>query len=1007
MMKRSILLLLSLSCTCLQASVSSDAVGATARRSVVSPQPASAPFGKATFAGNNKYFLGASTPTANNKEALACAKLARANGVWTVPFTALAGQASVNGAAVAVSPLQGQQITNMALLGTDQTTNGRLPVVTDAAAQKVYLVAQPLDGSDLRSSGVLKDSANADVSSIVGVAATAEEDVTLNGIFAAVAPNAGTWDGGVNNRGVVLLSVDADPANGLTPTNARAVNLNVTALLANLNGTQPVAFKSAGGINNAVLGNGVDVVWDQKLQRFYMGFNSITRNANNLIGGVVSVVVGKYNAAGNNVEYLPLFNPTVDPATFFTNNTPNGIIGFRYDAVGTKPAVASAYKVRVMHTSTGRSYLIVNGGVIDDAAEINMAKPLVYALPLLDGPGQLAQVDAADPKHEFEAVTGPNMKKSDAVDAVVGASADALCHDLTNNDHQVTINDMQVVGDTVYVSVAGTRDATNKEEQGIFASSAIFDQYGVIRAWTPWQRVMGSIEAVPLFAFDEKGSNYWFTDFSSLFMKVTRWDAGATNIHTDAAHLLSTVLQPAFADNLQGGVYGLFNFDDQTLGFKKYDPATDYPQFSMMVATGYNRVAMIQTGAVDADGIFQQTKSFDATVAAATQNVFVFDETKLPDLGSITTAEVARVAPSTADGWDKGWFFVGGERGVAALRYSVAGSDAGSGWANGNGEGLAQLKGAVAGDYPGGANFAFKQIAFYADQVTPLNITNVRKIVSDGKYLYILTNNALSRLTMTADTMFNGYLADDNDYQIPLDISIDDQVVSKAGSDAEAFTLVHDQDEFFDMMLVQKTATVAVLVIATSKGLVKITVTNAGLRTQIRTVLVYSTQADFATQSLGPVLHLDFVSQLRGGQRDDDGNAQGNLYALAMDVNGQALNTYRFDVNGANVHYFTESYQVGSTPTDYFYQIGSLAKLAPYEFSGLLDFVTYTRHVGDLATYFVDNMPVVPSTDMFLQTDPIKLNTDLSYWPHMGTKVFDTASGAVYVPGQYGVRVNE
>jgi hypothetical protein len=244
-----------------------------------------------------------------------------------------------------------------------------------------------------------------------------------------------------------------------------------------------------------------------------------------------------------------------------------------------------------------------------------------------------------------------------------------------------------------------------------------------------------------------------------------------------------------------------------------------------------------------------------------------------------------------------------------------------------------------------------------------------------------------------------------------LDISENKRDVNNNANTAVAFALLPNQDEFFDMMLVQKLVGVTVFVLATSKGLVEVSITDGtDALNSINTVLVNSTSADPLAPSLGPVLRLDFVSQLRGGRLDDANNAaQGNLYALAIDKLGQALNTYRFDVNGTNVNYFIEPYGTGVplVPTDYFYQIGSIANLAPHEFSGLLDFVNYTRHFGDLATYFVDNMPMVPSTDKFLQTAPIALNADLRYWPHLGTKVLDTASGAVYVPGQFGVRVNE
>jgi hypothetical protein len=462
-------------------------------------------------------------------------------------------------------------------------------------------------------------------------------------------------------------------------------------------------------------------------------------------------------------------------------------------------------------------------------------------------------------------------------------------------------------------------------------------------------------------------------------------------------------------------VYGLFNFDDETPGFQA-PTAAGYPSFSMMVATGYNRVAMIQTGAADSTGVFQQTTTYYTTpqVAPAAQNVFIFggisQPNSLPDLGAITAAEVARVAPDVDPAASAGWLFVGGERGVAVLRYTALGGYQGTGWANDVGQGLAGLVGVNPDDYPGGSNYAWVALTPPAvpAPANPVSFTNIRKMVSDGTYLYVLTRNTLYRILMNAPDFVAGQLSAAN-FAVPLDIRTADRPVKKARSNPIAFTLFHDQDEFFDMMLVQKAGGVTVLVIATSKGLVEATITDlTGVANPIKTVLVNSTNAvDPATPSLGPVLRLDFVSALRGGQLDDNGLAQGNLYALGIDANGLGLNTYRFDANGATVNYFIEPYGGPATPSDYFYQIGSIANLAPHEFSGLLDFVTYTRHVGDLPTYFVDNMPVLPPTASFLQTAPINLGADLTHGLHLGIKTMDTASGAVYVPGEFGVRVNE
>jgi len=79
-------------------------------------------------------------------------------------------------------------------------------------------------------------------------------------------------------------------------------------------------------------------------------------------------------------------------------------------------------------------------------------------------------------------------------------------------------------------------------------------------------------------------------------------------------------IDAAFVDI--GGVYGLFNFDAGTQGFKEFkvnepEPASTatedefakafakrHHQFSMMVATGQGRIALIQAGQFDEDDLF-------------------------------------------------------------------------------------------------------------------------------------------------------------------------------------------------------------------------------------------------------------------------------------------------------------------------------------------------------------------------------------------------------------------
>lgn len=348
-------------------------------------------------------------------------------------------------------------------------------------------------------------------------------------------------------------------------------------------------------------------------------------------------------------------------------------------------------------------------------------------------------------------------------------------------DTSALVQDVQVVGDTVYVALGNARDASHTGESGVFASTAIFHSNGFIRAWTPWRRVMGHADPVAGVALDPTSSRYWYTttkDVSSIAdaslpetdsldtLRVTAWGRGHVAAATGAGDAaattdarLSTVLEKVFGDI--GGVYGLYSFGPETQGFKErkvsdIDVANRHEQFSMAVATGNGRVALIKTGKFDpAAGVFKSTTAFNTT--GNDRNVFVFDESTknyggkgLSNLGIITCAEVSRlpldvVADPVNPQNRNGFLFVGGTEGVAVLTRWFNGK----GWDTSVNGGLADLlPGSQRDDFPAGDGWRWMQI-LTKDGTNPFK--DVRKLVSDGsRYLYVMTAKEIWRLDMMA-----------------------------------------------------------------------------------------------------------------------------------------------------------------------------------------------------------------------------------------------------------------
>ncbi|MBL0338292.1 MAG: hypothetical protein IPP67_03710 [Rhodospirillaceae bacterium] len=169
----------------------------------------------------------------------------------------------------------------------------------------------------------------------------------------------------------------------------------------------------------------------------------------------------------------------------------------------------------------------------------------------------------------------------------------------------------------------------------------------------------------------------------------------------------------------------------------------------------------------------------------------------------------------------------------------------------------------------------------------------------------------------------------------------------------------------------------------------------------------------------------EFYSSSRGNRLVQDVNqpdqskkvavftAEGNLYTFALDQNQEFLARYRFNVSAGDITSIAEPYvDANNTPTDYFFKVGSFDEpISDAEFMGLLDYYARTKHFG--GDNFVNAVPVRPASSSFIKNpithkfEEIDFDLSLSLPLQQARLVQDTASGAVYVPGEFGVRVNE
>lgn len=557
-------------------------------------------------------------------------------------------------------------------------------------------------------------------------------------IFAAVKPNDSDMFGDPNSGVAViklthvkdeetecvttsLMQIDAEPGDPPMPGITRASALDVTS--------DSIAI----GSDVASIANVIDMHYSDQLNRLYIALQ--VQGGAGAADGARGVVVGRL------VNEKLHFSP-IAPDAVFTGQ--DKIVG----GTGADTQV-SIHKVRTMRTTTGLDYLITVGQVGAPAD----TQRSVFAMPLVnmrlddtlveDQQGTLAniqldpvdffteQIDADCPtspqRFRGRAFTTP-AEMPDEVFTNMDVAAVVGINDLPNGD----ITDINVANDVVFVSVA---DTINNEKPGIFASRALFDETGSIAAWTPWQRVAGTIDPVYGFSYLSRlGSFAWLTGATAMTVmnvKESQWGLGSANGIASLVDVLSAALSLD-----EGGIQGFFDFPITTPGL--FD-------ISLYIATGLNKVVLIESAQENADGVLcpnagnfsADMKTFtdgEITINFPSGNTRVIDISggALNDIGAIIAAAIG-----TDDMTDQGYLFVGGTCGLAVLAQPD-----GSGWST-----LTALSANFDGLVGG---MRFLELGDY---------TFVRKLIFDEGFLYVLTDTQLDRIDVAASNFMTGDLS--------------------------------------------------------------------------------------------------------------------------------------------------------------------------------------------------------------------------------------------------------
>lgn len=411
-----------------------------------------------------------------------------------------------------------------------------------------------------------------------------------------------------------------------------------------------------------------------------------------------SVVVGQVADDG-----AITLNAIAPDSAFMVGDVNNRIIG----ALDTIAHTLTIHKVRVMHTSTGPSYLIVIGG--DNA--FGSTNNTVYALPLVDRSdpadpvqGTIADKNSALVNFKFVTPAVLNAQLPAASEPAVRVGTGPL--DLLPS---TLISDIDVVGDTVFVSINHSPSIGN--DGGILYSQAMFDENGKILRWTPWtmkafppfttanSAVFSS--SVKFFSLDAVVSKLWVIDGSGINVLQNSW----ISTYQDPTSLLDRL-----NTILMGAAISVLDLDQSTRGF--LSNSSRYALFSGGRNVIFARVSQSTGSTVNSAQTI--TSNF-----AVPQNFLV---TSLPsDSCQVTVLEYARQLAGTP----RNYFFAGTRSGLYVFSDS------------GNGFDVATMGALNAPPFSNGSW-----------QLAPNIPGPVADIKTTGNALYVLTTNATAGSTL-------------------------------------------------------------------------------------------------------------------------------------------------------------------------------------------------------------------------------------------------------------------
>ena len=510
---------------------------------------------------------------------------------------------------------------------------------------------------------------------------------------------------------------DTEPSESDKDSDKKEVPKKTVLDIVQLNSTAPLnitsdVVKIVGDLASIQV---LDMYWDSVLECLFIALH--VQSGVNVSDGAKALVLGKF-------ENSTLVLKDIVPDTALTGQ--DKIIG------GTGADVEfSLHKVRTMHTSNRLSYIITLGGQGDqESTKQNVsALPIVDDMRSTDSCCMLADKDSlpvdtfrggcirriVSRKIEDAAQDGSDLLTENSPEAAVGGGS--LGFDIA---------DIFVVGDAVFAVVEPQQD---NELGGLYMSRALFDKNGKIKNWTAWQHV--SSTDAPLYGkvLDPAEGNFYFLTGNAQdnvkTVKRTVWASGDENGVQD----LISAVNAEFSQE-RAGIQGLFEFP-----YKKQGAPVGLKNITMLVATGYNKVVLSEIAQEDTSYIGDFTTD-KQVFTDGTLNGFSALDTRVIAVSGGAVNEIGPIESCTVTLQSSGRLWIGGVNGLAVLVDS-----SGDGW---------ELAAGLGPKFVGlTADMAFKKVG---------NFMFVRKLFQEENFLYVLTDQKLYRVDITASDFVAGVL---------------------------------------------------------------------------------------------------------------------------------------------------------------------------------------------------------------------------------------------------------